>query len=106
MKKYKFLFKPIFFIINLIFATWLVLTIEKIKPSDFGEHKKFFEAPPAPRVVTKEDKEYLRSLALEFKYGLIDSLKFEKSLDQFLAPPTDEHLDAASGKKTKEISVR
>ena len=106
MKKYKFLLKPIFFIFNLLFATWLVLSIEKIKPSDFGEHKKFFEAPPKPRIVTKDDKAYLRTLALEFKYGMIDSVKLERKLDKFLAAPTDEQMDVAASKGNKEVSVK
>ena len=104
MKTYKFLFKPLFFIFNLLFATWLVLKIEKIKPSDFGEHKKFFDPAPAPRIVTKDDKVFLRSLALEFKYGLVDSLTLEKKLDQFLeSPDVSDNTGKTGG---KEISVR
>jgi hypothetical protein len=97
MKKYKFLLKPIFFIFNLLFATWLVLKIEKIKPSDFGEHKKFFDPAPAPRVVTPDDKNYLRDLAIDYKYGRLDSVTLERKLDKFLEPPSDEK---------KELSVK
>jgi hypothetical protein len=90
MKKYKFLLKPIFFIFNLIFATWLVLWIEKIEPSDFGEHKRFFDPAPEPRIVTKEDKTYLRELAIEFKKGELDSAALDKKLEQFLEVPKKE----------------
>ena len=37
MKKFDFLIKPVFFTCNLVFATWLVLTIDRIEPSDFGQ---------------------------------------------------------------------
>lgn len=90
MKQYKFLLKPLFFIFNLVFATWLVLKIEKIQPSDFGEHKSIFESAPKPRIVTQEDKKYLTTLALEFKYGLIDSTTLDKKLKKFLDPPAEE----------------
>jgi len=90
MKQYKFLLKPLFFIFNLVFATWLVLEIEKIKPSDFGEHNKLFSPAPKPRIVTKDDKKALRAIAFEFKHGLIDSTKLEKKLDEFLQSPDQE----------------
>lgn len=38
----KFLLKPLFFIITLVFGAWLVLWIEKLKPSDFGSYKGVF----------------------------------------------------------------
>jgi hypothetical protein len=90
MKQYKFLLKPLFFLFNLVFATWLVLEIEKLKPSDFGEHNTLFHPAPKPRIVTQKDKELLRAIALEFKYGLIDSTKMEKKLDAFLASPEEK----------------
>jgi hypothetical protein len=34
---YKFLFKPVFFIISIIAATFVVLYVEKLRPSDLGE---------------------------------------------------------------------
>jgi hypothetical protein len=93
MKQYKFLLKPLFFIFNLVFATWLVLEIEKLKPSDFGEHNTLFNPAPKPRIVTEDDKRVLRAIALEFKYGLIDSVKMEQRLDAFLAPPKQQSPD-------------
>jgi hypothetical protein len=90
MMKYKFLFKPLFFIFNLIFATWLVLKIEKIKPSDFGEHKTLFDPAPTPRIVTPKDKVYLKKLAYEYKYGIIDSLKLDQKLQQYLEVPKED----------------
>ena len=90
MRNYKFIFKPLFFIFNLVFATWLVLKIEKIQPSDFGEYKSIFYSGPKPKIVTISDKEYLRTLCDKFKKGEIDSLKLEKKLEQFLTPDEEK----------------
>jgi len=66
MKKYKFLLKPIFFIINLLFATWLILKIEKLNPSDFGKYRSIFEkTAPLPKNVAPYDKYYIKKLAQE-----------------------------------------
>ena len=100
MKNYKFLLKPIFFVFNLIFATWLVITIEKIKPSDFGEHKTLFDPAPQPRVVTIKDKDFLKTLAYEYKYGIIDSLKLDQKLGEYLTVPEDDK------KENKELSEK
>jgi hypothetical protein len=86
MKKYSFLLKPTFFIFNLLFATWLVLFIEKLKPSDFGKHKSIFESAPKPKTVTQDDKHFLKNLILSYKQGKIDSLTLEKELDRFVSP--------------------
>lgn len=90
MKNYKFILKPLFFIFNLVFATWLVLQIEKIKPSDFGEYKSIFYTGPKPKFVTQADKHYLKKLCTEYKRGTIDSLKLEKSLEDFLTADEDK----------------
>jgi hypothetical protein len=105
MKKYTFLFKPIFFIFNLIFATWLVLKIEKIKPSDFGEHKSIFDSAPKPRVIHPSDKAVIKTFCMEFKYGLIDSVQLRKKLDKFLASP-DELNKEFEVSKDKAISEK
>jgi hypothetical protein len=84
MKDYSFLKKPVFFIFNLIFATWLVLAIEQIQPSDFGNGASFFLPPPRPKKVTEADKPYLRKLASDFRSGKIDSLTLEKELEEFV----------------------
>jgi hypothetical protein len=86
MKKYKFLLKPLFFIFNLLFATWLVLKIEKIKPSDFGKHKSIFYSEPKPRIVSLDDKEYIKQLFEDYKRGELDSLKLEEHINAFLSP--------------------
>jgi hypothetical protein len=86
MKQYSFLFKPIFFIINLIFATWLVLAIEQVEPSDFGQYKSFFESPARPKKVYPEDKSKLKQLAIQYKEGKIDENTLDKELDAFLEP--------------------
>lgn len=86
MKKHSFLFKPIFFIINLVFATWLVLAIEQLEPSDFGQYRSFFESPARPKKVFPEDKSKLKKLAIEFKEGKIDENTLDKELEAFLKP--------------------
>jgi hypothetical protein len=83
MKKYKFLLKPLFFIFNIIFATWLVLMIERIKPSDFGAYQSVFESPA--KKTAREEKVFLKSLVHSYKSGKIDSVKLEEQLDRFLA---------------------
>ncbi|MCW3076746.1 MAG: hypothetical protein JWO32_1355, partial [Bacteroidetes bacterium] len=83
MKNYRFILKPLFFIFNLLFATWLVLKIEKIEPSDFGEYKSIFYKGAMPKMVTQKDKQYLKNLCSEYKNGKIDSLKLEKQLEDF-----------------------
>lgn len=37
------LLKPLFFIAALLFATWAVLKVEKLKPSDLGSYQKIFQ---------------------------------------------------------------
>lgn len=105
MKQYKFLAKPIFFIFNLLFATWLVLKIEKIKPSDFGEHKSMFSSAPRPRTITASDKMVLKTLFMEFKYGMIDTTQLNAKLDQFLAPPPEPDPDQPEN-NTKTLSAK
>jgi len=42
-KSYKFLIKPIVFLLGLITTVWLVLWIETIRPSDFGFYRDIFK---------------------------------------------------------------
>ncbi len=91
MKEYKFLIKPLFYIFNILFATWLVIRIEKLHPSDFGKTKFLFDKslnpvtiPVQNSSVFKSDKQYLKNLFFDFKAGLIDSLSFDHQLDVFL----------------------
>ena len=86
MKQYAFLIKPAFFVVNLVFATWLVLAIEQVEPSDFGQYKSFFETTARPRKVFPEDKHKLKQIAVDFKTGKIDENTLDKELDAFLAP--------------------
>jgi hypothetical protein len=82
MKEYKFLLKPIFFIFNLLFATWLVMKIEELKPSDFGQKDPSIEKPAAIPVTS--DKLLLRSLLESYKNGQLDSINVNKKLDEVL----------------------
>lgn len=80
MRKFRFLFKPLLFIFNLLFATWLVLKIEKLQPSDFGRHKHFFE--PARIREPRSDRQKLKQLMKEYKEGKLNEDQFEKALDR------------------------
>lgn len=84
MKEYKFLLKPFFFIINLVFATWLVLTIEKINPSDLGKYESLFKREEKSLPAIDYNKQFLKTLFTSYKSGSIDSLTFESKLDEFL----------------------
>ncbi|HEX8516257.1 MAG TPA: hypothetical protein VF868_08660 [Bacteroidia bacterium] len=85
MKDYSFLLKPIFFIFNLIFATWLVIKIEKLSPSDFGRYETLFErTEPRPDNVPSYDKYYLKTLADDYKSGKLDSAEFDLQLEIFI----------------------
>ena len=83
---YNFLFKPAFFIFSLLFATWMVIKIEKIKPSDFG----IDESPVIQPNHTLYDsymlngKKYLENISTEYKAGKIDSIMLDKKLTIFL----------------------
>ena len=91
MKKYQFLFKPLFFIFNLLFACWLVLKIEKISPSDFGKHGSLFESAHKPKPLNTDSciyaKQYLENLCSTYKRGLIDGPKLYEKLENFLKMP-------------------
>ena len=89
MKDYKFLLKPLFYIFNILLASWLVIKIEKLHPSDFGEYETFFEPAKTPHVEKKKDislsdKQYLKNLYSDFIKGKIDSLMIDRQLEQFL----------------------
>lgn len=96
---FKFLLKPVFFIFSLVFSTWLVLTIEKITPSDFGRYKSFFESEAKPvHKPNTYNKQYLKHLCSDYKAGLIDSVKLDEQLEQFLKSP-EKFSEITSGKK-------
>lgn len=74
-----------FFIFNLLFATWLILKIEKLRPSDFGKYRSIFEkTTPIPKNVAPYDKYYIKKLAQDYKSGLLDSVTFDLSLGKFI----------------------
>jgi hypothetical protein len=84
MKEYKFLLKPAFFIFNLFFATWLVLKIEQVKPSDFGKYERFLtphQVVPAP---AGNEKLLLKTLLNSYKNGQLDSIHAEMKIEEIL----------------------
>ncbi len=89
MKKYSFLLKPIFFIFNILFATWLTFKIEKITPTDFGRYRSLFEdEKPAVHFIDK--KTYLKKICSDYKNNLIDSAALDLQLQLFLESPAEE----------------
>lgn len=94
MNNYNFLGKPIFFIGSLLFATWLVLYIEKINPSDLGKYEHVFTSRPKPLseevilqnklAYKKKQQTSLKKICNDYKAGLIDSLELNKRLELFL----------------------
>lgn len=84
MKEYKFLVKPVFYIFSLLFATWLVIKIEKISPSDCGyDTTDVIQKPNHPELFL-DNKKYLENLCIAFKTGTIDSAELNKKLTFFL----------------------
>jgi len=81
MKNYSFLLKPLFFIFNLVFATWLVFRIEEIKPSDFGKYRSLFEDAPGSMSARKKN---LKKIIVDFKRGTLDSVQLDQKLEKYL----------------------
>jgi hypothetical protein len=86
MKEYTFLVKPVFFIFNLVFATWMVFTIEKIRPSDFGRYGDIFNTEPPTALQTLNKKTVLK-LCKDYKAGLLDSAKLEEKVNRLFPHP-------------------
>ncbi|MGZ3862276.1 MAG: hypothetical protein ACXVPN_12180 [Bacteroidia bacterium] len=84
IKKYKFLFKPLFFVFNLLFATWLVLKVEKITPSDFGRYKSLFDDSPELSPGQFYAKQYIKNMCRDYKAGRLDSTNLEKEINKLL----------------------
>lgn len=84
MREKLFIFKPLLFIFNLIFATWLVLEIEKISPTDFGKYKSLFETPEPLSPEKLGDKAYLKRVCAEYKAGKLDSIEVEELINRYL----------------------
>ena len=83
MKKYNFLWNPIFYVFSILFAAWLVIEIEKISPSSFGIQKspEIFDAGNSDHL---SHKQYLKSLFVNYRAGLLDSAKLDEKLTLFL----------------------
>ncbi len=95
---YNFLFKPVFFILSLVFATWLVLYIEKLAPSDFGKYGSSFKEAPSPlpeasRPLQKKPsvfpRSHLKKMYGNYKAGLISQSEWAHQLELFLESPQD-----------------
>lgn len=83
MKNYTFLFRTIFFIFSLIAAVWMVLQIEKLKPSDFGKYKSVFETP------TKQERNRVKIIKMQelmkqYKAGNLSLDKLENELTRVI----------------------
>jgi len=104
-KSYGFILKPVFFILSLMFATWLTLYIERLAPSDFGKYEYLFTGAPKPGSVppvqsTPEQqkqlmevqtgrasqREYLKKICADYKAGIIDSTDLDWELEKLLVP--------------------
>jgi hypothetical protein len=85
MEKYKFLFKPLFYIASLLFSSWLVLSIEKLHPSDLGRYQHVFEIDTMNiSKKTSAKKRTLRKIMNEYKAGLLDTTNLDMELDKVL----------------------
>jgi hypothetical protein len=85
LRKYKFLLKPVFFIFNLLFSTWLVIQIEQISPSDFGRYRHLFE--PKPQLPSLTRQQELKKLCNDYKSGLLDSTQLELEILDLMDQP-------------------
>lgn len=82
---YRFLLKPLFFIFSLIFATCLVLFIERLAPSDLGSAGTYFRSQPVEHpAVHHYDKEMLRKLCEDYKNGVLTGPGLDSSLTRLL----------------------
>lgn len=85
MKEKLFILRPLFFIFNLIFATWLVFKIEKISPTDFGKYKSLFDTREPLTPEKMGNKLYLKRIISDYKKGKLDSIEVEQLLDRYLS---------------------
>lgn len=86
MKQYSFLLKPVLFIFNLLFATWMVFAIERLRPSDLGKYGDIFETRPSSATQLLNKKTLLK-LCKDYKAGILDSTKLEENIDRLLKLP-------------------
>lgn len=81
MKQLASLIKPLLFIAQLLIASWLVLYIEKLQPSDFGRYKSLFVNE---RKSLLEKRLEAHEVLFEFKQNRLDSLQAIHKLDSLL----------------------
>jgi hypothetical protein len=100
MEKYNFLVKPVFYIFSLVFSCWMVFSIEKISPSDFGKYKSLFEVSYDKNKKAGDSDQWklskLKALYKTYKEGAIDSSTFFRQLDKIA---TEEELANETRKK-------
>ncbi len=79
MKQYTFLYKPLFYIFSLLFATWLVTEVEKISPSDDS-----LKQTAIKETGFSDPQKYLLNVCCAYKAGVIDSAALNHKLTFFL----------------------
>jgi len=84
MKKYSFVLKPMFFIFNLLFASWLVIKIENIQPSDVSKKKSLFVKEDIKVENSNFAKTHFENIYSDYKTGIVDSATFDRELRNFL----------------------
>lgn len=87
MKEKMLILRPLFFIFNLIFATWIVFQIEAVSPSDFGKYRSLFEGPPAFTPEKMGEKQFLKKVCSDYKKGKLDSTEVDLLLNRYLTAP-------------------
>jgi hypothetical protein len=85
MERYNFLFKPVFFIVSLLFSSWLVIQVERLQPSDLGRFEKLFdsgekEEKPSPEYI----RAYLHTLYRDHQEGRISDQVLTIEVYKFL----------------------
>lgn len=94
------LLKPLFFIAALLFATWAVLKVEKLEPSDLGSYQKIFQKE---MVIPKASYYPVRMpgkglTAEEIKYASIAWKYFENNYN-----PTTGLVNGVEGKQVASM---
>jgi hypothetical protein len=99
IKKYDFLLKPLFFIVALLVGTFLILKIEKIKPSDMGEYQDLFskDIKITSRTSYPLNKSRVALNQKEKEYAKAAWSYFEATTDTITGlPKGNEHVNAFS----------
>ncbi len=105
MGKYSFLVKPVFYILSLIFSCWMVFSIEKISPSDFGKYRSLFEKPSVQKKNSDDNDQTsfakLKIIYSDYKKGLIDSTTFFRMLNSITDEKKQDNMNAKAMKREK-----